>query len=100
MKSTAPKNMPTDNLAPLGNGFSSCSLLVMETKPAFIRCWKIGSFSRSTPWKAEIKEATAAPNKPAGKITIKALPKETPMPSTTTYMAAVAAEIGEAEMAI
>lgn len=36
----------------------------------------------------------------AGKITIKASPKDTPIFSTTTYIAAVAAEIGEAEMAI
>ena len=65
-----------------------------------MRCWKIGSFSRSTPCMAETIEATAAPNRPAGRITQSAWPKETPIVSTTTHMAAVAAEIGEAEMAI
>lgn len=48
----------------------------------------------------EEKEAIAAPNKPAGKITITVLPKQTPVASTTTYMAAVAAKIREAEMPI
>ena len=65
-----------------------------------MRAWKIGSFSRSTPWKAEMSEATAAPKRPAGRITQRTWPKETPIVSTTTHMAAVAAEIGEAEMAI
>ena len=100
MKSTPKRNKPTESFAPLGNGFSNSSLLVMETKPSFMRCWKIGSLARSTPWNEEINEATAAPNKPAGKITINASPKETPIFSTTTYIAAVAAEMGEAEMAI
>ena len=48
----------------------------------------------------ETNAATAAPNNPAGRITISAWPKETPIVSTTTHIAAVAAEIGEAEIAI
>ena len=65
-----------------------------------MRAWKIGSLSSSTPWKDEINAATTAPNNPAGRITISTWPKETPIVSTTTHIAAVAAEIGEAEIAI